>query len=243
MSIARRIATASTLRTTPLCMKSTPSTTPTGRAVRKLPETTRTIALAIGVFGRPCENAASISKRSWPAASWALSSATWIGDAHAVAVARGVALRAQLLVDLRPKAVHEDDLDAHRLQDRQVLRERGELAGGDQLAGDRDHEGLAVVGVDVRRDRAEPRHEGVGEDEVQGGQSEGLARDSVTRLAAAERADAEPSVPRVELARQPEDDLREDDAQHVAVACRQMNGTADLKIVAMLICGGATLFR
>ena len=76
MSIARRIAAASTLRTTPLCMKSTPSTTPTGRAVRKLPETTRTIALAIGVFGRPCENAASISKRSWPAASWALSSAT-----------------------------------------------------------------------------------------------------------------------------------------------------------------------
>ena len=76
MSIARRIATASTLRTTPLCMKSTPSTTPTGRAVRKLPETTRTMALAIGVFGRPCENAASISKRSWPAASWALSSAT-----------------------------------------------------------------------------------------------------------------------------------------------------------------------
>jgi hypothetical protein len=76
MSIARRIAAASTLRTTPLCMKSTPSTTPTGRAVRKLPETTRTMALAIGVLGRPCENAASISKRSWPAASWALSSAT-----------------------------------------------------------------------------------------------------------------------------------------------------------------------
>ncbi len=49
---------------------------PTGRAVRKLPETTRTVALAIGVFGSPCENAASISKRSWPAASWALSSAT-----------------------------------------------------------------------------------------------------------------------------------------------------------------------
>ncbi len=76
MSIARRIAAASTLRTKPLCMKSTPSTMPTGRAVRKLPETTRTIALAIGVFGSPCENAASISKRSWPAASWALSRAT-----------------------------------------------------------------------------------------------------------------------------------------------------------------------
>jgi hypothetical protein len=34
-------------------MKSTPSTMPTGRAVRKLPETTRTVALAIGVLGRP----------------------------------------------------------------------------------------------------------------------------------------------------------------------------------------------
>ena len=91
-----------------------------------------------------------------------------VGDAHAVAVARLVALRAQLLVDLRPKAVHEDELDAHRLQDRQVLGERGELAGGDQLAGDRDHEGLAVVGVDVRRHGAEPRHEGVREDQVHG---------------------------------------------------------------------------
>ena len=76
VSIALRIAAPSTLRTTPLWMKSTPSTMPTGRAVRKLPDTTRTIALAIGVFGRPCENAASISKRSWPAASCAESSAT-----------------------------------------------------------------------------------------------------------------------------------------------------------------------
>ena len=76
MSIARRMAAASTLRTRPLDWKSTPSTMPTGRAVRKLPDTTRTAALAIGVFGRPCEKAASISKRSWPAASWAQSSAT-----------------------------------------------------------------------------------------------------------------------------------------------------------------------
>ncbi len=49
---------------------------PTGRAVRKLPDTTLTVALAMGVLGRPWEKAASISKRSWPAASWALSSAT-----------------------------------------------------------------------------------------------------------------------------------------------------------------------
>ncbi len=76
MSMALRIAAASTRRTTPLCMKSTPSTMPTGRAVRKLPDTMRTVALAIGVLGRPCENAASISKRNCPAASCAQSSAT-----------------------------------------------------------------------------------------------------------------------------------------------------------------------
>ena len=74
-AMARRMATASTRRTSPLCMKSTPSTIPTGRAVRKLPDTMRTVELAIGVFGRPCENAASISKRSCPAASCAASSA------------------------------------------------------------------------------------------------------------------------------------------------------------------------
>ena len=51
----------STLRTTPECWKSTPSTTPTGRAVMKLPDITRTVAPAMGVLGRPWLNAASIS--------------------------------------------------------------------------------------------------------------------------------------------------------------------------------------
>src|SRR5205085_4286159 len=49
-----------------------------------------------------------------------------------------------------------------------VLGERGERAGGGQLAGDRHHGGLAVVRVNVRRDRAEPRHEGVREGQVRG---------------------------------------------------------------------------
>ena len=64
VSMARWMAPASTRRTTPLCMKSTPSTIPTGRAVRKLPEITRTVELAMGVLGRPWEKAASISKRN-----------------------------------------------------------------------------------------------------------------------------------------------------------------------------------
>ena len=74
-SMELRIAAASTLRTRPLWPKSTPSTMPTGRAVRKLPDTTRTVALAMGVLGRPWEKAASISKRSCPAASCAASNA------------------------------------------------------------------------------------------------------------------------------------------------------------------------
>jgi hypothetical protein len=51
----------STLRTRPLCWKSTPSSTPTGRAVMKLPEMTRTVEPAMGVLGRPWLKAASIS--------------------------------------------------------------------------------------------------------------------------------------------------------------------------------------
>ena len=60
-SSVRRMPAASTLRTRPECWKSTPSTTPTGRAVMKLPEITRTVEPAIGVFGRPWLKAASIS--------------------------------------------------------------------------------------------------------------------------------------------------------------------------------------
>ena len=51
----------STLRTTPVLLKSTPSMMPMGRAVRKLPEITRTLEPAMGVLGRPWLKAASIS--------------------------------------------------------------------------------------------------------------------------------------------------------------------------------------
>ena len=60
-SRVRRIPTVSTLRTKPECLKSTPSTMPTGRAVMKLPEITRTVEPAMGVLGRPWLKAASIS--------------------------------------------------------------------------------------------------------------------------------------------------------------------------------------
>jgi hypothetical protein len=75
-SSERRMPATSTLRTTPVLLKSTPSMMPSGRAVMKLPEMTRTVEPAIGVLGSPWLKAASISKRSCPAASCAQSSAT-----------------------------------------------------------------------------------------------------------------------------------------------------------------------
>ncbi len=56
-----RMPSTSTLRTSPELWKSTPSTMPTGRAVMKLPEITRTVAPDMGVLGKPWLNAASIS--------------------------------------------------------------------------------------------------------------------------------------------------------------------------------------
>src|SRR5436190_24349702 len=56
-----------------------------------------------------------------------------------------------------------------------------------------------------------------GKTRFKAGRAAVLARDSVTRLAEAKRAWASSrSMPRVELARQPEHDLREDDAEQVA---------------------------
>ncbi len=99
-----------------------------------------------------------------------------VGDAQAVAETRLVALGTQLLVDLWPEAMDEDQANAHGVQDREVLSERGQLAGRNQLAGDGDDEGLAVVRVDVRRDRAKPRHEGVRKDEIHRGVTSRVAR-------------------------------------------------------------------
>ncbi len=90
-----------------------------------------------------------------------------VGDADAVAVARRMILGLQLVVDLRPEAVHQHQLHAHRVKDGQILHQRVELACGNHLAGDRHDEGLAVIGVDVRRHGTEPGHEGVGEDQIQ----------------------------------------------------------------------------
>ena len=66
----------------------------------------------------------------------------------------------QLLIDLRPKAVHQHDLDAHALNEGQVLGNVLQLARRNGLAGHAHHEGFAPVQVDVGRHRAKPGHEG-----------------------------------------------------------------------------------
>ena len=83
-------------------------------------------------------------------------SGNFIGDAHAVRVLRFVALGCELLVDLWPEAVHQHDLHAHALNQRQVLRNVLQLAGCNRLTGNADDEGFVTVCVDVRRNRPEP---------------------------------------------------------------------------------------
>ena len=71
-----------------------------------------------------------------------------------------MALGQQLLIDLRAKAVHQHDLHAHALDQRQVLGNVRQLAGRNGFTGHADHKGLAPVQVDVRGHRAEPGHKG-----------------------------------------------------------------------------------
>jgi hypothetical protein len=89
------------LRTRPECWKSTPSTMPTGRAVMKLPEITRTVdpghrrvgqALAEGGLDLVAQLAGGFLRAV---------ERHFVGDAHAVRVARGVALGLELFVHLR----------------------------------------------------------------------------------------------------------------------------------------------
>ena len=71
-----RIACESTLRTSPVYIMSTPSTTPRGRAATKLPEATRISLPAIGELGSPMDNNASISTRKRPLACFTQASAS-----------------------------------------------------------------------------------------------------------------------------------------------------------------------
>ncbi len=63
------IASTSTRRTSPVSCMSTPSITPSGFAVMKLPLDTLMRAPAIGEFAIPSESIASMRLRTWPEAS------------------------------------------------------------------------------------------------------------------------------------------------------------------------------
>ena len=65
-------------------------------------------------------------------------------------------MQAQLLFDLRARAVHQDDLDAHRVQQRESCTSAFRQPLLHQFAAERDHEGLVTERVDVGRDGAHP---------------------------------------------------------------------------------------
>ena len=96
-----------------------------------------------------------------------------VGDAHAVGILRFVALGAQLLVDLGPKAMHQHHFHAHALDHGQVLRKVRQLAGGNGFTADRDHKRLVAKLVDVGCHRAEPGDKGEIEDRGHGALSGG----------------------------------------------------------------------
>ncbi|MPN46395.1 hypothetical protein SDC9_193981 [bioreactor metagenome] len=83
-------------------------------------------------------------------------------------VLRFVALGAQLLVHLRAEAVHQHQLDAHGLDQRQILHDALQLACGNRLAGDAHHEGLVSELVDIGSHRPEPGDKGEIEDSGHG---------------------------------------------------------------------------
>ncbi len=85
-----------------------------------------------------------------------------IGNSQTVVKARFYVTQRQLFFDLRSGAVHNNHLDAKRMQQRQVLRQHRQGAGGDQFARKGDDKGLAAKGMDIGRDRAQPLYEFIG---------------------------------------------------------------------------------
>ena len=71
-----------------------------------------------------------------------------------------MALGTQLFVDLRAKAVHQHDLHAHALNERDVLRQIGQFARLQRFPRDTHDKGFAAVHVDIWRHRPEPGDKG-----------------------------------------------------------------------------------
>ncbi len=145
-----------------MCWWSTPSRTPTGRAVIQLPLLTFSRAPPIGVLAREVDSLASISMRSEPTAALTQSSAALVGDAQVVDESWFQAALQQLRVDLRTRAMHQHQLDAEAVQQRQVVEQRIEIRAQRRLAAKADDENASVVGVNVGRAGTQGTDEVVG---------------------------------------------------------------------------------
>jgi len=152
-------ASTSTLRTTPVCWKSMPSTMPSGRAVTKLPLITRMRELAIGVFWQALREGGLDVEADLAGGLLGALERPCVGDAHAAMKARLQSLQPHLRLNLRPRSVHQHQADAHRMQQRQVVHQRRQTPGLDQFAAEADHERAAAMRVHVRRDVAQPGDE------------------------------------------------------------------------------------
>ena len=82
-----------------------------------------------------------------------------VGDAQAERVAALDVLLREDRLDLRPRAVHDDEVHAEAVQQVEVVDDAEERVVGDDLAAERDDERPAAERVDVRRRRADPLDE------------------------------------------------------------------------------------
>ncbi|MNV57635.1 hypothetical protein D3C71_1499770 [compost metagenome] len=82
-----------------------------------------------------------------------------VGGRQAAVELLGIALQAQLLIDLRTRAMHQHQPDAQGRQQRQVLHQGVQRAGLNQLAAERHYEGLASERMHIGRYVAKPSDE------------------------------------------------------------------------------------
>ncbi|MNQ26856.1 hypothetical protein D3C85_401020 [compost metagenome] len=81
-----------------------------------------------------------------------------VGGGQASVELMGEPLQAQLLIDLRARAVHQHQPDSQRRQQGQVLNQRIQRARLHKFAAKRHHEGLASERMHIGGDISEPSH-------------------------------------------------------------------------------------
>ena len=125
----------------------------------KLPDETRMRAPAIGEFAMPSESSASMRRAHLAVGFEHAVHRLGVGDPQAERVAALDVLLREDRLDLRPRAVDDDEVHAEAVQQVEVVDDAEERVVGDDLAAERDDERLAAKRVDVRRRRADPLDE------------------------------------------------------------------------------------